>query len=200
MGIVKEEVITTIQGTKLKGDGPLLITHWGMSGPAILKLSSLGARILSEKKYDFKVSVNWTNETKLALVEKEIEKIVQQHPNKLLPNFKPYGIKERLWLHLLNRAGQAHTKRWEELGKKGFNKLIETLTNDVYEVKGKTTFKEEFVTCGGVSLEDINMSSMESRKIKNLYFAGEVMDVDAITGGYNFQGAWTTGFIAGKLT
>jgi hypothetical protein len=199
MGIVKEEVITTIQGTKLKGDGPLLITHWGMSGPAILKLSAFGARILSEKNYDFKVLVNWTNESKIDKVVAEIEKIVRLHSNKLLSNFKPYGIKERLWLHLLNRAGQSHTKRWEELGKKGFNKLIETLTNDTYEVKGKTTFKEEFVTCGGVSLDDINMATMESRAVKNLYFAGEVMDIDAITGGYNFQAAWTTGFIAGKL-
>lgn len=199
MGIVKEQVITTIQGTKLKGDGPLLITHWGMSGPAILKLSSLGARILSEKNYDFKLLVNWTNEAKLEKVIAEIETIVKVHPNKLLPNFKPYGIKERLWLHLLQRAGQAPTKRWEELGKKGFHKLIEVLTNDTYEVKGKTTFKEEFVTCGGVSLEDVNMSSMQSRVVKNLYFAGEVMDVDAITGGYNFQAAWTTGFIAGQL-
>lgn len=199
MGIVKEEVITSIQGTKLKGDGPLLITHWGMSGPAILKLSSLGARVLSERNYDFKLLVNWANESRIDKVIRDIQQIVQTHPNKLLPNFKPYGIKERLWLHLLERAGQAPTKRWEELGKKGFNKLIEVLTNDTYEVKGKTTFKEEFVTCGGVSLEDINMSSMESRVVKNLYFAGEMMDIDAITGGYNFQAAWTTGYIAGKL-
>lgn len=199
MGIVKEEVITTIQGTKIKGDGPLLITHWGMSGPAILKLSANGARVLADKNYDFRVLVNWTNETKINKVQDEIEGIVKSHPNKLLSNYKPYGIKERLWLHLLDRASLAHNKRWEELGKKGFNKLIETLTNDDYEVKGKTTFKEEFVTCGGVSLEDVNMSSMGSRKVENLYFAGEVMDVDAITGGYNFQGAWTTGFIAGKL-
>ncbi len=199
MGIVKEEVITTIQGTKLKGDGPLLITHWGMSGPAILKLSAFGARILSEKNYEFSVLVNWTNEPKIDKVAAEIDKIVQLNPNKLLHNYKPYGIKERLWLHLLERAGQASTKRWEELGKKGFNKLIEILTNDTYEVKGKTTFKEEFVTCGGVSLDDINMATMESRVVKNLYFAGEVMDIDAITGGYNFQAAWTTGFIAGQL-
>jgi predicted Rossmann fold flavoprotein len=199
MGIVKEDVITTIQGTKLKGNGPLLITHWGMSGPAILKLSALGARVLSERNYDFKLLVNWTNEPKIDKVISHIEEIVGTYPNKLLPNFKPYGIKERLWLHLLDRADQAPTKRWEELGKKGFNKLIEVLTNDTYEVKGKTTFKEEFVTCGGVSLEDVNMSSMGSRVVKNLYFAGEVMDIDAITGGYNFQGAWTTGFIAGQL-
>ncbi len=199
MGIVKEEVITTIQGTKLKGDGPLLITHWGMSGPAILKLSAFGARVLADRNYDFYVLVNWTNEPKFEKVQAEIQRIVKGHPNKLMSNYKPYGIKERLWLHLLDRAGQSHAKRWEELGKKGFNKLMETLTNDSYEVKGKTTFKEEFVTCGGVSLEDVNMSSMESRKVKNLYFAGEVMDIDAITGGYNFQGAWTTGFIAGKL-
>ena len=200
MGIVKEEVITTIQGTKLKGDGPLLITHWGMSGPAILKLSAFGARILADRNYDFKVLVNWTNEPNLKKVSDEIQSIERAHPNKLLSNVKPYGIKERLWLHLLDRAGQAPTKRWEELGKKGFNKLLETLTNDTYEVKGKTTFKEEFVTCGGVSLDEINMSSMESRVVPNLYFAGEVMDIDAITGGYNFQAAWTTGFIAGKLS
>ena len=199
MGIVKEEVITTIQGTKLKGDGPLLITHWGMSGPAILKLSAFGARVLADRSYDFKVLVNWTNEPNINKVSDEIASIVQLHTNKLLPNFKPYGIKERLWLHLLERADLAPTKRWEELGKKGFNKLIEVLTNDTYEVKGKTTFKEEFVTCGGVSLDEINMATMESRVVKNLYFAGEVMDIDAITGGYNFQGAWTTGFIAGKL-
>lgn len=200
MGIVKEEVITTIQGTKIKGDGPLLITHWGMSGPAILKLSAMGARVLADKNYHFNVLINWTNEVNLNKVSDEINSIVSAHPNKLLSNYRPYGIKERLWLHLLERAGQSSTKRWEELGKKGFNKLMETLTNDTYEVKGKTTFKEEFVTCGGVSLEDINMSSMESRVLNNLYFAGEVMDVDAITGGYNFQGAWTTGFIAGKLS
>lgn len=199
MGIVKEETLTSIQGTKLKADGPLLITHWGMSGPAILKLSALGARVLSDRNYDFTVLVNWTHEPRQEKVIEVIQNIVQTHPNKLLSNFKPYQIKERLWLHLLQRADLAPTKRWEELGKKGFNKLIEVLTNDAYLVQGKTTFKEEFVTCGGVSLENINMSSMGSRVVKNLYFAGEVMDIDAITGGYNFQAAWTTGFIAGKL-
>jgi hypothetical protein len=124
---------------------------------------------------------------------------LSNNPQKLLQNVKPYGLPERLWLFLLAKAELSPQKKWQELGKKGLNKLMSILTFDVYEVNGKTTFKEEFVTCGGVSLESINFETMESRFFKNLYFAGEVLDVDGITGGYNFQAAWTTGFIAGKL-
>lgn len=199
MGIVVEKALVSIQGTKLKGDGPLLITHWGMSGPAILKLSAFGARLLSEMDYRFKVQVNWVNEINNELVMNELKRIVAEQTNKILANFRPYLLPERLWHYLLEKSNLSLKKRWGELGKKGVNKLMAVLTNDVYEVKGKTTFKEEFVTCGGVSLESIDFSTMQSKVCPNLYFAGEVMDIDGITGGYNFQSAWTTGFIAGKL-
>ena len=199
MGIVVEKTLVSIQGTKLKSDGPLLITHWGMSGPAILKLSAFGARILSERNYEFKVQVNWVNELNNELVLKELKGIVADQTNKILANYRPYLLPERLWHYLLEKSDLPLKKRWGELGKKGVNKLMSVLTNDVYSVKGKTTFKEEFVTCGGVSLESIDFETMQSKVCPNLYFAGEVMDIDGITGGYNFQSAWTTGFIAGKL-
>jgi predicted Rossmann fold flavoprotein len=199
MGVVAENALVNIQGTKLKAQGPLLITHWGMSGPAILKLSAFGARILSDLGYEFNVQVNWVGEINNNLVLTELQSIIEVNPNKLLANVKPFGLPERMWLYLLSRSELSETKKWNELGKKGLNKLVNTLTNDVYRVSGKTTFKEEFVTCGGVSLNDVNFKTMESRVCPNLYFAGEVLDVDGVTGGYNFQAAWTTGFIAGKL-
>ena len=199
MGIVVENTIVRIQGTKLVAGGPLLITHWGMSGPAILKLSAFGARILSEMGYECKTQVNWVDELNNELVLNELKKIVEEHKNKILANFRPYNLPDRLWQYLLERSTLSPKKKWSELGKKGLNKLVTILTNDVYAVKGKTTFKEEFVTCGGISLESVDFKTMESKACKNLYFAGEVLDVDGITGGYNFQAAWTTGFIAGKL-
>lgn len=199
MGIVVEETKTSIQGTKLKSDGPLLITHWGMSGPSILKLSAFGARLLSECNYSFNVQVNWVNELNNALVAEKLSDIVKAHPNKLLTNYRPYLLPERLWHYLLKKSELPIHKKWAELGKKGLHKLVALLTNDSYEVKGKTTFKEEFVTCGGVSLESIHPKTMQSKVCPNLYFAGEVLDIDGITGGYNFQAAWTTAFIAAKL-
>jgi predicted flavoprotein YhiN len=199
MGLSVQNALVNVQGTKLKSDGPLLITHWGMSGPAILKLSAFGARILSEIGYEFKAQVNWAGEANNDLVMTQLREIVEANPNKLLSNFKPFGLPERMWLYLLSRSELPSTKKWNELGKKGLNKLINTLTNDVYQVKGKTTFKEEFVTCGGISLESVDFKTMQSRTCPNLYFAGEVLDIDGITGGYNFQAAWTTAFIAGKL-
>lgn len=199
MGVVAENAIISIQGTKLRSQGPLLITHWGMSGPAILKLSAFGARILSAMNYDFKIHVNWAGEVNNEMVMTQLDEVVSTNPNKLLQNVKPFGLPERLWLFLLERSDITLTKKWSELGKKALNKLVNTLTNDEYKVSGKTTFKEEFVTCGGISLESVNFNTMESRVCKNLYFAGEVLDIDGITGGYNFQAAWTTGFIAGKL-
>jgi len=199
MGIVVEKAQVNIQGTKLKSLGPLLITHWGMSGPAILKLSSFGARILNQLDYDFKVQVNWINIVNNEVVRKELENIVIKNSNKQLSSIKPYQLQTRLWKYLLERIELPLERKWKEIGKKGLNKLITILTNDVYQVEGKTTFKEEFVTCGGISLEDINFKTMESKIIKNLYFTGEVLDIDGITGGYNFQAAWTTAFIAAKL-
>lgn len=199
MGIVVENALVNIQGTKLKAGGPLLITHWGMSGPAILKLSAFGARILHDLNYEYKAQVNWVNVNNQEAVLDELKKIIETHPNKILSNIRPYFIPQRLWQYLLEKANLPGNKKWMELGKKGLNKLLPLLTNDVYAVKGKTTFKEEFVTCGGVSLESIDFNTMQSKVCKNLYFAGEIMDIDGITGGYNFQSAWTTGFIAGKL-
>jgi len=199
MGVVVENPAVSIQGTKLKSDGPLLITHWGMSGPAILKLSAFGARILSEKNYEFKTQVNWVHISNSDLVLNELSAIIQEHPNKILANFRPYLLPERLWHYLIDRAGLSRQSTWSQLGKKALNKLVNVLTNDVYSVKGKTTFKEEFVTCGGVSLESIDFKTMQSNVVSGLYFAGEVLDIDGITGGYNFQAAWTTAFVAGKL-
>ena len=200
MGIVVEDISVSIQGTKIKSEGPLLITHWGMSGPSILKLSSFGARFLKEKEYDFNIQVNWVNEQNIDIVRDYLSGIVALHSNKLLSNYRPYALADRLWGYLLEKSALPLSKKWGELGKKGINKLVSLLSNDVYRVNGKTTFKEEFVTCGGVSLDSVNINTMESRVCKNLYFAGEVLDIDGITGGYNLQAAWTTGFIAGRLS
>ena len=199
MGIVVDPAMTRIQGTKLKAQGPLLITHWGMSGPAILVLSAFGARILSEMNYEFQVEVNWVNEPNHERVREDLTQIADSHHSKILANYRPFDLPKRLWYYLIEKSGYATDKRWGELGRKGINKLTQQLASDIYSVSGKTTFKEEFVTCGGVNLDSIDFQTMQSRVVKNLYFAGEVMDIDAITGGYNFQAAWTTGFIAGKL-
>jgi predicted Rossmann fold flavoprotein len=199
MGLVADPTLVSIQGTKLKSTGPLLITHWGMSGPAILKLSSLGARLLNEKKYDFKIQVNWINESNNEKIADEIKQIIKLHPNKIINNIKPLKLPERLWNFIVKKSELPDNKKWGELGKKGINKIVNLLSNDIYHVKGKTTFKEEFVTCGGISLESIELKTMESKACKGLYFVGEILDIDAITGGYNFQSAWSTGYIAGKL-
>lgn len=199
MGVVAENVQVNIQGTRLKSEGPLLITHWGMSGPAILKLSAFGARILSERGYTFKIQVNWAHETNHEKVADHLMDIVYQHDKKLLSNIRPYFLPKKLWQFLLDKSALPADKKWGELGKKGINKLVTILTNDIYNVSGKTTFKEEFVTCGGISLQSVDMNTMQSKACKNLYFAGEVLDIDGITGGYNFQAAWTTGHIAGLL-
>ena len=199
MGIVVENTQVSIQGTKIKSDGPLLITHWGMSGPAILKLSSYGARELNSMSYHFKIQVNWANQQNNEIVINELKRIIEEHPNKIVSNIRPYSLPERLWIFLLDKIDLSLNKKWNELGKKGLNKLSSVLTNDIYTVNGKSTYREEFVTCGGVSLQSIDMNTMQSKTCKNLYFAGEVLDIDAITGGFNLQAAWTTGFIAGKL-
>ncbi len=199
MGVVVEKAMVVLQGTKLKAEGPLLITHWGMSGPAILKLSAFGARLINEMDYRFNVQVNWCCEQRNDEVMCTLNALATQRPDKLLVNIKPYGLSERLWLFLLSKCDLSARKKWGELGKKGLNKLTNILTNDVYAVKGSTKFRDEFVTCGGVSLKSINLNTMESKVCKNLYFAGEVLDIDAITGGYNLQAAWSTGFVAGQL-
>lgn len=199
MGIVVEEAVVTLQGTKIRTTGPILITHWGMSGPAILKLSSHGARIMSEKGYEFRINVNWINETNSNNVSETLDRIISENPAKMLSTVRPYAVPARLWDFLLEKCELPAEKKWKEVGSKGKNRLINLLTNDEYSIKGKTTFREEFVTCGGVSLDDVNIRTMESKRVPGLYFAGEVLDIDAITGGYNLQNAWTTGFVAGLL-
>ncbi len=199
MGIVVENTLVRIQGSKLNSAGALLVTHWGMSGPAILKLSSLGARLLSEKDYIFKIQINWTNVRNNDDVVTTLKNIVADHPRKMLANVRPYFLPERLWSYLLQKSEVSADKKWGEVGKTASNKLVNILTNDVYQVQGRTQFRDEFVTCGGVSLESIEFNTMQSKECENLYFAGEVMDIDGITGGYNFQAAWTTAFIAAKL-
>lgn len=199
MGLVVEETQTSIQGTKLQGDGPLLITHWGMSGPAILKLSAFGARILQQMNYQCTAQINWVNERNTQIIFDHLKSIQQSHPHKNLSNYRPFGLPKRLWSFLLDKNDLLEDKPWIELGKKSLHKLVHTLTSDTYQVQGKTTFKEEFVTCGGISLKSIHPKTMESKVAPGIFFAGEVLDIDGITGGYNFQAAWTTAYIAGQL-
>ncbi len=198
-GVAIDPVLVSIPGTSLKERGPLLITHWGFSGPAILKLSAFGARFFHDTEYSFNVRVNWLDQTNHESVLNQLIGVTAEHARKRLPNIRPFGLPERLWRYLLAKGGFSETKKWGELGSKGLNKLAAVLTNDSYSVSGKTGFKDEFVTCGGISLDDIDGKSMESKVCENLYFAGEIMDIDGITGGFNFQAAWTTGYIAGKL-
>lgn len=199
MGIVVENAIVKIQSTKLIDKGPLLVTHWGMSGPAILKLSAWGARILEEQNYKFKIQVNWINETNSSHVESQIKEEISKHSSKKVANQKIAHIPTRLWDFLIQKLEIDTQKRWAELSKKDINKIINILQNDIYTVEGKTTFKEEFVTAGGVDLNEVNFNTMQSKKTDGLYFAGEVLDVDGVTGGFNFQAAWSTGFVAAKL-
>jgi len=199
MGLVVENATARIQGTKLQYTGPVLITHWGMSGPAILKLSAWGARLLHDKNYQFNVQINWLSIKSENEVHEILDAEFENIRKKKIANANPFGLPGRMWLFLLEKV-QINTQiPWMELSKKNRNKLINILLNDVYAVSGKTTFREEFVTCGGVSLSDVDIKTMQSSVCKDLYFAGEVLDIDGITGGFNFQAAWTTGYIAGKL-
>ena len=199
MGLVVENTRVRIKNSKIQTEGPLLITHWGMSGPSILKASAFGARLLSEQEYQFEIEVNWIDETNMDLLFNKLQQYSQLHPQKGIGNHKAFKIPNRLWIYLLSKVDIPVEKKWNEIGKKKLRQLITILTQDIYKVSGKTTFKEEFVTCGGIDLNEINLNTMESKKVNNLYFAGEVIDVDAITGGYNFQAAWSGGYVAGKL-
>jgi predicted Rossmann fold flavoprotein len=198
MGNVVENTTVKVEGTKLIGKGPLLVTHWGMSGPAILQLSAWGARVLFEKNYHFAILVNWLDTKKEDALRGELETIILAHGAKMVGNLNPFPMTSRLWNFLLSKSEIQPEIRWKDLGKKNINKIVNTLLNDRYEVSGKTTFKEEFVTAGGIALAEIDVKSMQSKLVPGLYFAGEVLDIDGITGGFNFQSAWTTGFVAGK--
>ena len=195
MGTVVNDVTVHLPGTKFRAEGPLLITHWGVSGPAILKLSSYAARHLAENGYKVSLSVNWLQSDEATVLSALAEMTIRQ-PQKQLSTFNPFGLSQRLWNHLLSETlGVRSQIRWSEMSRKDMNRLTNTLVNATYSVVGRAPFKDEFVTCGGVSLKSINPATLESRLVPHLYFAGEVLDIDGITGGFNFQAAWTTAYV-----
>ena len=183
-----------IPSTKMRASGPLLITHWGMSGPCILRLSSYAARLLSEHQYQMPLSVNWTS-LKENEVQEELLAFCRQHAQKQLTTMRPFNLPQRLWSYLTEKAlaGRAHAP-WGSLNQKELNRLTNMLINDTYQIAGRAPFKDEFVTCGGIDLSAVNPSTLESREHPHLYFAGEVLDIDGVTGGFNFQAAWTTAY------
>ena len=198
MGTVVENASASLVGTKFKASGPLLITHWGMSGPAILKLSSYAARYLAENEYSATLSVNWFGDAGEQDVRDRITALSKDSPQKQILNTHPSELPSRLWNYLISKCGIREDARWAELGSKGMNRLVNTLINDEYQIRGKSRFKEEFVTCGGVALSNINLNTLESKTHPGLYFAGEVLDVDAITGGFNLQAAWSMGYTVAR--
>ncbi len=196
MGAVVEGASVKLAGTKFKSCGPLLITHWGMSGPAILKLSSYAARYLAENQYRASLLVNWLGDDyndQSALTM--LQDIAKRNPQKQISSVHPEMLTSRIWQYLIEKCGIPSDRRFAELSKKHYNVLVTTLTNDTYRIDGQSRFKEEFVTCGGVALSNINMNTLEAKKYPGLYFAGEVLDVDAITGGFNLQAAWSMGYV-----
>ncbi len=198
MGTVVENASASLVGTKFKASGPLLITHWGMSGPAILKLSSYAARYLAENEYSATLSVNWFGDAGEQDVRDRITALSKDSPQKQILNTHPSELPSRLWNYLISKCGIREDTRWAELGSKGMNRLVNTLINDEYQIRGKSRFKEEFVTCGGVALSNINLNTLESKNHPGLYFAGEILDVDAITGGFNLQAAWSMGYTVAR--
>jgi predicted Rossmann fold flavoprotein len=179
--------------------GPLLITHWGLSGPAVLKLSAWGARLLHDQRYQVLVSVNWLPGDSQAHVQNQLQLAKVQTPKRLIATYSPYpAISKRLWQYLLSRLEIDPTLTWANLSKKQLNGLVQELTQGSYQVNGKGTFKDEFVTCGGVRLKEVNFKTMESKQCTGLFLGGEILDIDGVTGGFNFQSAWTTGWIAGQ--
>ncbi|GEO07878.1 NAD(P)/FAD-dependent oxidoreductase [Segetibacter aerophilus] len=198
MGVSVEQATVKIVGSKLSDEGPLLVTHWGMSGPAILKLSAWGARELANKNYHFNILVNWLSSYNEQTLRDQWQLLRNEKSAQKIGNRNPFNLPSRLWIYLLNESGINEEIRWADLPGKEQNKLIKNLTAQEFEVKGKTTFKEEFVTCGGIKLSEVDANTMQSKIVPNVYFAGEILDVDGITGGFNFQHAWTSGWIAAK--
>lgn len=197
-GLSIEKVKVHANGTKLTTEGPLLLTHWGMSGPAILKLSAWGAREFAESDYLFSIEINWVPELSQTALSKKLNEIRIAEARKQIATFSPLPIPQRLWERLLIAAEINPTTPWAHINNQQLDKLYKQLTQAEFTVTGKSMFKEEFVTCGGVKLSEINFKTMESRKQPGLFFAGEVLDIDGVTGGFNFQSAWTTGWLAGQ--
>ena len=197
-GLSVEKVKVKACGTKLVTEGPLLLTHWGMSGPAILKLSAWGAREFAECNYNFSIEINWVPEFSQTTLSKKLNEVRIAEARKQIATFSPLPIPQRLWERLLIAAEINPTTPWAHINNQQLDKLYKQLTQAEFKVTGKSMFKDEFVTCGGVKLSEINFKTMESRKQPGLFFAGEVLDIDGVTGGFNFQNAWTTGWLAGQ--
>jgi len=198
MGISIENVIVKIVGTKFSQQGPLLITHWGLSGPAVLKLSAFAARELHKEDYKFSISVNWLPQYDEQTLREKFLRLRNELASQKIINRNPFFLPQRLWEYFLQRSAINENIRWADLPAKQQSILIKILCVQEFQVKGKTTFKEEFVTAGGIKLNEIDSNTMQSKIIPHLFFAGEIMDADGITGGFNFQHAWTSGWIAGN--
>lgn len=195
---IATEASVTVKNSKLSSDGPLLITHWGMSGPAILKLSAWGAVELNSYQYNFEIIVNWLQDYAKEEVIDLLKSLKNRNPKQQVFKYAQFELPKRLWQSLVLASGIHNTTRWADINKSQLFKLSEELTQGIFKVKGKSTFKEEFVTAGGIDLKEINFKTFESKKYKNLYFAGEILNIDAITGGFNFQNAWTGAYIAAQ--
>ncbi len=197
-GVAIHHAELKLEGSKLSQEGPLLITHWGFSGPAALKLSAFGARFLAEKNYEASLIIDWLPN----LTESELRHLIEteqtSNPSKHLGSLKTFPLPKNLWKELCCAPGLSSQLPLRSLGKSAMGKLCEKLKKDRYEVRGKTTNKEEFVTCGGITLSEVDFKTMESKHCKHLFFCGEILDIDGVTGGFNFQNAWTTGWLAGR--
>ncbi len=196
-GISVEKGIVRISGSDFEQTGPVLITHWGFSGPAVLKLSAWAARFLNDCDYQAEFQINWVG-SESSTVEKKISDFKKENSRKSISSKSPFELPRRLWERLVQTTALPDDHRWADLSKVQLGRLVAALTADTYRMRGKTTFKEEFVTCGGVRLDEINFQTMESRICPGLYFAGEILDIDGVTGGFNFQNAWTTAWLAGR--
>ncbi len=196
MGITVQHVVIKLAGTKLQQNGPILITHWGLSGPVVLKLSAWGAIELAERKYEFEIMVNWLPDFNEHTLKEKFQILRFEIASQKIFNRNPFGLPARLWEYLLMESEVKEETRWADLPAKEQNKLIKILCSHSFFIKGKTTFKEEFVTAGGIQLSEIDPHTMMSRLLPGLFFAGEILNIDGITGGFNFQNAWTTGWIA----
>ncbi|MEH2254936.1 NAD(P)/FAD-dependent oxidoreductase [Nostoc sp.] len=183
--------------SQLQQTGPLLITHWGLSGPAVLKLSAWGARVLHESRYQATLLINWLPDLHQEQVREKVLAVKDEWGKKAIALHRGVDLPHRLWQYIIARVGITTEDRWAEISSKTLNQLVQELTQGEYLINGKGAFKEEFVTCGGVKLKEVNFKTMESRLVPGLYFAGEILDIDGVTGGFNFQSAWTTGYLAG---
>ncbi len=198
MGTVANDATVFIPGTRLRASGALLITHWGMSGPAVLRLSSYAARELHEHQYQMPLAVNWSSRSDANIVD-QLYAIVHDQPLRQVTSVRPFGLPARLWTYLAAKAiGPRSCGSWMSLNQKEKNRLVNILSNDTYQITGRAAFKDEFVTCGGVSLSAVSPQSLESKALPHVFFAGEVLDIDGITGGFNFQAAWTTAYTVAK--